>query len=807
MDQSSLDTLELGALLDLLARHVQTPLGRAQILNLRPGADGGALARALELTSECVALFNSGQTLGLAGIEDPHASLARLQVEGTILEAAQVLELQHLASIGMGLREAFKGAGEREKYPRLVGITGRIPDLRKLLADIRGKVMPGGEIDDNASPELRSIRHDIQTSRTRIYRSLEGILRQQSRAIQEEIVTFRNNRFVIPVRTDARVQVPGVVHGLSSSGQTTFVEPLAVIDQNNDLVRLHEQEGIEITRILRAITEAFRIHQEALRALTGTITEIDVCQAKARLAREFDCVRPRISNTRELRLVDGRHILLEHALRRSGGQIVPISFVMDDEHQVMVISGPNAGGKTVVLKTVGLTVLMAQMGLHVPAQEAVLPVFDQVFADIGDQQSIATSLSTFTAHMRNIAAMAENVAPPALLLIDEVGTGTDPEEGAALAVAIVDYFHRRGGTVLASTHYNALKMWTAQTRGVLNASVEFDERTLRPTYRLIVGIAGASAGLEIARRMDVPEAILSHAGSLADPDHTLAGEYLRKLKDLNEEQAALRTALEEERAATAQEYARLEDEFSKREAARRAEFEAALEHAVHEFALQSEQLIRGIKDRVAAEKLRKTAQTRASQLRRTGLETSRMIEAEIGLKAEGGSQTAPGQSGSGRIGESRGGEPVSGDRVWIKPLSQAGTVESIREHTYHVSVGALKFRARREELQLLEPAPAPAPGTARIQPAPELDLNSQFTPEINVIGMSADEAVQRADKFLDESFLADAQNIRIIHGHGKGILRRAVAELLTGHPHVEKFHLAPPNEGGAGATVVELRRQ
>jgi DNA mismatch repair protein MutS2 len=806
MNQHTLDTLELGGLLDLIARHVQTPLGRARILHLRPTADRNAIDRALELTTECVAFLDSGQKFGLSGVEDPEPSLSRLHVAGSILEARQVLELQHLVTVGISLREWFRGSAERAQYPCLAGITNRIPDLRRLLAEIRGKVLPGGELDDNASPELRSIRHEIQTSRNRIYRSLESLLRQQTRAMQEEIITFRNGRFVIPVRTDARVQVPGVVHGLSSSGQTTFIEPLTVIDQNNDLVRLREQEETEITRILLAITEAFRSHEAGIRELVSAITEIDAGQAKARLSLEFDCVRPRLTKARDLRLRDARHILLDHSLRQTGGRAVPISLVMDDAHRVLVISGPNAGGKTVVLKTVGIIALMAQMGLHVPAEEAVLPVFLQVSADIGDQQSIAANLSTFTAHMRNISGMAKKVVLPALLLIDEVGTGTDPEEGASLAVAIIDYFRLTGATTLTSTHYNPLKMWASQTAGVLNASVEFDERTLRPTYRLIMGVAGASSGLDIARRMDVPAAILDHARELADPSHSLAGDYLKKLKNLTDELVAQRAALEAERAATAREYARLAEDFAGREAARGTEFEAALGRAVHEFSRESEQLIKGLKDRITAEKLRKAAQNRASQLRRSGSEASRKIAAEIGLAAERTQAGAAPQSNAHPPADRPSGEPAEGDRVWVKPLSQAGTVESLRGDTYYVNVGALKFRALREDLQLLESAPAPVRKHEPVKPAPELTLSPQFTPELNVIGMNADEAVQRVDKFLDESFLADVQSVRIIHGHGKGILRRAIAELLTGHPQVENFRLAPPNQGGAGATVVELRK-
>ncbi len=805
MDQHTFETLELHPLLDLLARHVQTPLGRFRALGLRPTNDRTVIERALNLTSECVQVLESGQRFGLMGIEDPEPSLVQLQVEGTILESRQVLDLERLVSVGMGLRELYRTPDLRTQYPELAGMTGRIPDLRRLLAEIKGKVLPNGEIDDDASPELRGIRREIQVSRNRIYRTLEGIIHDQARAVQDEIITFRSGRFVVPVRTDSRIHVPGVVHGLSSSGQTTYIEPLTVIEQNNDLVGLQEQEQAEITRILMSITESFRVNRQAIRDIAGIISEVDLGQAKAQLALEFACQRPRLSSGTRFQLQDAFHILLEHGLRQSGGHAIPISFELDETHHVLVVSGPNAGGKTVVLKTVGLIALMAQMGLHVPSRSAVVPVFDQVFADIGDQQSIAANLSTFTAHMRNIAAMAKEVAPPALLLIDEVGTGTDPEEGAALAVAIVDFFRGAGAITLAATPYHPLKMWASDTPGVLNASVEFDERTLRPTYRLIVGVAGASSGLEIARRMDVPDEILEQAKSLANPDHAVADKYLKRLKTLVDEQESLRAALEDERAATAKKYAGLDAEFLKREEARRAEFDRALARTSREFDARSEQLIKTLKDRAQAEKLRKAAYQQAAQLRRARADVLKKMETEIGLPGTGAEGSGK-EAHSELPADASTIEPVEGNRVWVEPLSRSGIVESIRGDVFTVSVGSLKFRARRPDLRVLQSSPSESEKRRPASAPLGLDLDQPFVPELNVIGLTADEAVDRVDKFLDEAFLAGAELVRIIHGHGKGILRRAIAQHLTGHPQVERFQLAPANQGGAGATLVELKK-
>ncbi|PYT04913.1 MAG: endonuclease MutS2, partial [Acidobacteria bacterium] len=484
MDQRTFKTLDLEALIGLLARHVQTPLGRKRVIALLPSTDRDHINGELDRTTECVNYLSTGGSFGLSDLADPEESMAELQVQGTSLEPLQILALQRLISVGMDVRAQFGDLEIRGRYPQLSAIAGRVPDLRRMLASIRGKVLPTGEIDDSASPVLRRIRRELNERRARIYRNLESLMHERApSAIQEDIVTVRNGRFVIPVRTDSRGQVPGVMHGLSSSGQTTFVEPLTIIDQNNEMVRLREEEEIEIARILLEITEAFRANLSGIAAVADALAEIDFTHAKARLSVEFNCARPAMIEDSALLLEDARHLLLEHQLKLAGGKAVPISLEMDAAHQTVVISGPNAGGKTVVLKTVGLIALMAQSGLYVPATRATLPVFTQVLADIGDQQSIAANLSTFTSHMRNIAEMAESVSPPALILLDEVGTGTDPDEGAALGVAIVDFFHRKGATTIATTHYNPLKTWASQAEGVLNASVEFDEVTLRPTYR------------------------------------------------------------------------------------------------------------------------------------------------------------------------------------------------------------------------------------------------------------------------------------------------------------------------------------
>lgn len=826
MNERTFQTLEMTALLGLLARHVQTPLGRKRALALLPSTDRQWIERELRRTSECVNYLTTGGAFGLGEARDVEDALVQLQIFGTTLEPQEILALQSIVAIGMDLRAQFNQTETRGRYPQLYAVVAEVPDLRRALDSIRGKILPNGEIDDNASPELRRIRREFNERRTRIYRSLEGLMKDRAPSVQDEIVTIRNGRFVIPVRTDARSQVPGVMHGLSSSGQTTYVEPITVIESNNELVRLGEQEEAEIARILFRITETLRDNLPGIQAVVRAIAEMDFTQAKARLAREFHCVEPTIQNGRSLTLKDARHPLLEHNLRQAGGEIVPISFEMDEEHLTLIVSGPNAGGKTVITKTTGTIALMAQMGLHVPASDARLPVFTQILADIGDHQSIAANLSTFTAHMKNIAEMIDQVEPPALILLDEVGTGTDPDEGAALGIAIVKYFRQAGATQIATTHYNPLKVWASRQADVLNASVEFDERTLRPTYRLIVGVAGASAGLEIARRMQVPESVIDDAKTQLDPLHIRAGDYLKQLKSLLDEQEAQRAALEEERQATADKYARMDLEFAKKEADRRREFEHQLSEVIREFTDESAALLKGVQDKVAAARLKKEAEARAAELRRSaGVRIRKQAAASSavtsGAVASSSASSTSSSTSSSSSSISGGGEETAlgafveeaaeireRDRVLVASLEREGVVETISGDIFTVLIGSLRFRARRDELKLVNAA---APLTKIESKLPrgvsaDVRVDEDFKPELNLLGTTVAEAEDRVDKFLDEAFMAGAESVRIVHGHGKGALRQAVTSLLKGHTHVQSYGFAPPNEGGAGATIALLKK-
>src|SRR5258708_7907519 len=576
MNNQAFATLEFNSLRVLLQRGAQTKMGWARLDALGPIEEIEQLQRVLRETAECIEMRQRGGRLSFDGIADPAESISRLRIEGTALDPLSILDLARLCETAMVARAAI--LAERESCPTLFRIVGELPaDLGKLLARVARKILPSGELDDRASPELGRIRRELTRARSRITRSLESLMRRSSEAIQEELVTVRNDRLVIPVRADHQARIKGVAHGSSSSGATIFVEPLETIDANNELQTLREAEQREIVEILFALSEELRRELPAIELAAAAVTELDFIGAKAAFAEKFNCVIPKVEGgtsaaakrqdrleaglvpassdgTGTLEFVEARHPLLEESLRASGGTVVPVSFALDDGNTTMVISGANAGGKTVVLKTAGLLSLMALSGLPVPAKQARVPFYRSVLADIGDHQSLAANLSTFTSHVANIALMIESCETPALILLDEVGTGTDPEEGSALGVAVVDHFKQRGAHVLATTHYAGLKIYAANESGVLNASVEFDEKTLRPTYRLLVGNAGSSSGLEIAQRFGIPEEVIGKAMEQLKGSSRASIEYLRRIKREAEESQALRKALDEERAAVAENF-------------------------------------------------------------------------------------------------------------------------------------------------------------------------------------------------------------------------------------------------------------
>ena len=877
MNPQAFYTLEFDSLRALVRRGAQTAMGQARVNALEPVADLRQLQRALTAVRENLELRQAGGRFSFDGIADTSDSISRLKIEGTALEPLALLDLARLCERAMEARAAI--LAEREQAPTLFEIVADVPgELKKLAALLNKKILPGGDLDDRASPELARIRRELAQARSRITRSLEGVMRRSSEAIQEHLVTVRNDRFVIPVRADHRARINGVAHGSSSSGATIFVEPLETIESNNELQSLREAEQREIAEILFALSEELRRELPAIERAAEAIAELDFINAKTAFAERFDCVVPEVAKsgsqtevcaTNTLEFIDARHPLLQENLRARNNSVVPVSFKLDAEKPAMVISGANAGGKTVVLKTAGLLSLVALSGLPVPAKQARVPFYRSVLADIGDHQSLAANLSTFTSHVANIGSMIESCETPALVLLDEVGTGTDPEEGSALGVAVVDHFKQRGAHVLATTHYSGLKMYAANEAGVLNASVEFDEKTLQPTYRLLVGVAGSSSGLEIAQRFGIPSEVISNASAQVKESSRDAIEYLRRIKREAEAAETLRRALEEERAAVAEKFASLDQEAEKHERERHTQVERQLANSVAEFEKLSRELFAKIEDRATRLKVERESERRTAELKReaqratqTALKRVSASQASSSQRQEGGLPPQlrgvrvvrdgkvvrdgdPARRAESVVAERAapaGGQDVRapfsapdrdlrvGDRVRLLSFGSIGIVDRIKGDEAEVRVGSLHLREQLTNLELVDEVSArhsrgssptvregSAPtktraGLRRAAQTTEVHLRSKAaasdmapTAELKLIGKQTDEAVELVDKFLDEAFLNGLSELRIIHGHGTGALRRAIAELLTGHPHVARFRSAPQDQGGAGATIVELR--
>lgn len=819
MNTQAFTTLEYQHLLALIKRNAQTEPGQRRVETLSPIDNVDQLRRELSALAECVTLRNRGVNWYFSGLTDPAEAIARLRVEGASLDPLAILQTARLCEQVISARASI--LAERENAPVLWQLVENLPrDLNTVVARVTNKILPSGELDDRASPELASIRHEINVLRSRITRSLEGLMRRSAEAIQDELVTIRNDRFVIPVKADHRGRVQGVAHGYSSSGATAFIEPLETIEANNELQGLHESEVREIARILFGLSEELRAQLPAIEMAAAAVAELDFINARAAFHQRFNCVIPEIQmahstllSSGELELVDARHPLLEENLRAAGDAVVPVSFALDENKNAMVISGANAGGKTVVLKTTGLLALMALSGISVPAKSARIPFYASVLADIGDHQSIAANLSTFTSHVANIARMIESCEAPALVLLDEVGTGTDPEEGSALGVAVVDHFRRVcSAHVIATTHYSGLKMYAGNEEGVINASVEFDEKTLRPTYRLLVGVAGASSGLEIARRFGVPGPIVENARRSVKDSSLQASEYLRRIKRESEDAEALRHALEEERAAVAEKFASLDKEAAKREQERQTTFDQTVQRTMAEVEKRARELVARIEDRAERVRAEREAQRQVAEMKRTASRGVRIVResqpvqperVEVPAKEEGPEYVTAAPR-----------EIVVGDKVKLLSFGSVGIVDQIKDGFAEVRVKSLRFREKLDQLELVEAKSTSKPKQGKLEKLKRSaeaefrlgDAEQKAQSELNVIGQTTDEAVDAVDKFLDEASLASLSQVRIVHGYGTGALRRAIAGLLDGHPHVARFLPAPPDQGGAGATVVELRQ-
>src|SRR5579883_173280 len=580
------NVLEFEELRSLLARYLRGALGHAELARLSPCSDAALIESALADTAEAIEYLRATShpqpaTRGAAirirfdDLPDPSPAIARLRIEGAALDAPEILNLSRLLDLASEARSVLLSS--RERFPRLGRLASAIADLREVARDLRGKILPDGTLADDASVALARLRRDVERQRRQIQESLERFLRarHEDGTLQEDFVTIRNDRFVVPVVTGRERRVEGVIHGASGSGHTLFVEPLETIDLNNELVRLHEDELREVHRILREFTSRLRAHAVEISALAAALGELEMLFAKAEFASDFECKVPRLSpdHARQVILRDARHPLLQDILWKQRKRVVPVSLSLDEKERTLLISGPNTGGKTVSLKTIGLLALMSHAGLPVPAAEAEFPLFDDVLADIGDHQSLQESLSSFSAHIVSLRTMLETATARSLVLVDELGRATDPEEGGALGVAVLDAFRKRGAFTLASTHLMTMKVYGASTEGVRNGSMGFDDETFQPTYVLRLGAPGKSAGLAIASRLGLDPALTAVARSRMSSSERDVSAFLSNLNAKLDAIEAERREVAQLRAALDAREKSLEQNWEKRYASKIREVE------------------------------------------------------------------------------------------------------------------------------------------------------------------------------------------------------------------------------------------
>jgi DNA mismatch repair protein MutS2 len=806
-------TLEWERLRERLGVGARSGLGKNVVISLEPSADAGWIGKQQQRTEEMRRLLRvDGKGFDFKGLIDPTEALEKARIEGSALEPTELLEVLVHADVVENWRQfvvanvAFDG----DPCGSIIELSQPLlrHDLGGLLRGLKGKIEPDGSLADDASPELKRIRRALARQHRVIEESLRKALANLSEGgeTQGDLITVRGERFVIPVKAEFKRKVRGILHGSSSTGQTVYLEPMETVEQNNELARLLDDEQAEIHRILVAMTRAVAAESEALMVGAEILAEADAHQAIARFAEEMQCVRPVFSEAEEgeeaFELVGARHPLLEMRLRAEGGPIVPLTLRLAEGRRQMVISGPNTGGKSVALKTAGLIAVMAQAGVPVPAERVRLPLFTAVYTDIGDAQSIEQNLSTFSAHVVNVNRIARAADERSLVLLDELGSATDPDEGSALAAAVAEWFLERRVWSLITTHLTALKVYAAKHAGVLNAAVGFDEATLAPTYELRLGVPGASAGLNIAARLGMDAGIVESARAQMTTQQADIGRFLDELHAQLSAATTERADLAEAARKLAGERAKLELEGRAEQQARTKELERRLEALIREFETQLKETVRAIDDKKIAQRIAKDSALRIARLRREFSEQFQTTVAEVqGSRAQG--------SGTGVQGAERM-EPRVGDLVRLRSLNREGrVVRVIDAGALEVMLGTMKMRVARSDVAEVTPVrETPIESERRrggITVSTGAGEDELMSSEINVIGKTADEAESEVERFVERAFLAGLPRIRVVHGVGMGVLRRTLREMLRKHPHVVGVTEPPYNEGGQGATVVELR--
>jgi DNA mismatch repair protein MutS2 len=788
-------TLEFDRIVDAVTALALTPLGGTALAELEPSTDPKVVVAAQAGTSETVKFLERHPLFPLRAGEALPDALEALGMQGRPLEPLQLRMVADFVDSVDQTRASVGRAGA--EFPILRDLVAKVTAFKDEVAAVRQAIDPGGEVLDQASPELRRIRNELRQKRQKLRGTLEQYTRgASSKYLQDEVITERNGRFVLMVRAEHRGNVPGIVHGSSTTGATLFLEPAATVEINNDIVELEDREREEIFRILLELTDRFRARPEDMTVSTEVAREVDVLQAKARYSSKVNGIEPEFTIDTSLQLKGARHPMLERA--------VPVDVLLDPPNRVLLITGPNTGGKTVALKTAGLFALMAQAGLHVPASVARLPVFRSVFADIGDEQSIEASLSTFSSHIRNLVSMDRELQVPALVLLDEVGTGTDPNEGGALATAIVQHFRQRGALIIATTHFDSVKTWGIGTEGVAVAAFAFDPQNFAPTYRLIYGAPGRSLAIEMAQRLGMPASVVAAARGYLSDDQKRLQAHLSRLDAQARALESDRVRLDRERRT----FNETNAELSKREkslAEREEVFKKRLNERLDERLRQAKRDVDAVIDQLK-EKSEAIAEKVSLRAINTGETGSARAEARAEIDRIVGDlrhPAAPGSAGA-EAPALQTAEPEIGSKVTVGGLGLEGIVMSIDGNRAEIDVRGKRIQAKLKELRVIS-GPSKQGTPAKVRVNVDLKPREGMLSELNVIGMTVDQAVDRLSRFLDDTLVTDLHEVRIVHGHGTGQLRKGISAFLKTHPQVTKYYAAPDNQGGGGATIVELK--
>lgn len=796
MNQKALATLEYNKIIAQLAEYAASAPGKEYCKNLLPSSNYGEIVQAQTETSDAASRVRMKGSLSFSGIRDIRDSLKRIEI-GSSLSIMELLSVSSLLTVAARAK-AYGRHEESEEFPddSLDEMFRTLEPLTPVNTEIKRCILSEDEVSDDASPGLRHVRRSMKAINDKVHTQLNSILNSSRNYLQDAVITMRDGRYCLPVKAEYKNQVTGMVHDQSSTGSTLFIEPMAVIQLNNELRSLEIQEQKEIEAVLADLSNQLSPYTEELALNFQILTRLDFIFAKAALSRHYKCSEPKFNQNGRIHIKDGRHPLLDPQ------KVVPITVWLGDAFDLLIVTGPNTGGKTVSLKTVGLFTLMGQAGLHIPAFDgSELAVFDEVFADIGDEQSIEQSLSTFSAHMTNIVDILGKADSRSLCLFDELGAGTDPTEGAALAIAILNFLHNMKCRTMATTHYSELKLYALSTPGVENACCEFDVQTLRPTYRLLIGIPGKSNAFAISQKLGLPDYIIEDAKNHIEAEDETFEDIISHLEES-------RLTIEKEQ----QEIQSYKAEISR--------LKSRLEQKEERFDERKEKMIRSANEeaqrilREAKETADRTIKNINKMVSASGIDT-KALEAERSKLRENLNKVEKGLALKQEAQPRKAINPKTlkiGDGIKVLSLNLKGTVSTLPDSkgNLFVQMGILRSQVNINDLELLKEESVSGPGLDNRRKGSgssgiKMSKSASVSSEINLLGMTVDEAVSHLDKYLDDAYLAHLPQVRVVHGKGTGALRAGVHKHLKKLKYVKEFHLGEFGEGDAGVTIVVFK--